>query len=295
MLPTRSRFTFWPLLLTIALAAGCSQSFVKSFSDLLALRQALSTHFQHPDINVVIQNGDALGITFINSRFNELGEDERGRKAQEIAAFAKAHYAHIQPIKRIWVAFATRKTYFLFFHSFWVHDSYLFDKDNIEAGDLSRTAVVAAEAIKPTTSYSQARDETTVMINHLLLAGGVQNKLLLVPSFAVPGRHLSAPAQVDFDFASYSDRALFVQDHSVAITVDGKKVLAGAAQYSSGQGNEGTVIEYLSYKIPYQQFLRMAQARSVELRLGAREIELTSDQIELLRGLKGCVDAGACP
>ena len=74
--------------LFILLLSGCREA-MKSISQLSDLRDNLVREYKQEEINVVIQNSRVLGVTFFNSSFNSLSEQERARKAREIALFAK--------------------------------------------------------------------------------------------------------------------------------------------------------------------------------------------------------------
>ena len=107
------------LLLTLAatfLLSGCAQGFFQDVAELVPLRDQFIQTYHEDNVTVVIQNGSALGISFINSAFNDLPtQDAKQAKAREIALFAKAHYSRIDHIDTIWVSFTIHKQYFLVF------------------------------------------------------------------------------------------------------------------------------------------------------------------------------------
>jgi hypothetical protein len=100
------------LFFLLLLNAACRET-VKSISELSALRDELIREYKHEDINVVIQNSNVLGITFSNSSFNDLSEQDRARKAREIDLFAKKHYISIDSIDTIWVSFYIQYVHYL--------------------------------------------------------------------------------------------------------------------------------------------------------------------------------------
>ena len=278
-----------PLLLA---AAGCSGEALKTWSELAALRAALIREYGHQDINVVVQNGNVLGVTFVNSPFNGSSEAERSRKAQEVARFAEANYASIGKIDRIWVAFARSRTYLYVLHTGEVVSAFLFEKGRVEAGDLlSRPR----EAVRVASSYSKPRDETTVMVNYLQLYGDAKDGLMLIPLFTVPGEKVVAPKSVTLEFSSYSRQGLFSRDRRITIAANGEVLASGSARLkSSGRGADGVVAEFLSYDISYAQLLKMVEGGEAKISLGPKEVELTPEQLRLLRGMKECVDAQGC-
>ena len=83
------------LTTVLLLLSGCSSAFVQDVENLAPLRDSLTATYHVDDFNLVIQNGHALGISFINSSFNDLPAAAKKPKAREIAQFAAAHYASI--------------------------------------------------------------------------------------------------------------------------------------------------------------------------------------------------------
>jgi hypothetical protein len=258
-----------PLLLA---AAGCSGEALKSWSELAALRAALIREYGHQGVNVVVQSGHVLGVTFVNSPLNGSAEAERSKRAKEVAQFVRDNYASIGKIDEIWVSFVRSRTYFYVFHQGEVVSAFPFEKERVEAGDLFSTPRQAAKA---TASYSKPRDETTVMVNYLQLYGDAKDGLILVPLFTVPGDKVAAPRSVALEFSSYSGRGLFAQDQRISISVDGKVLTAGDARLkSSGRVGNGVVAEFLSYDISYQQLLKITEGSEVKISLGPKQAEL---------------------
>lgn len=280
------------LLSLLITATGCSGEALRSFSELAALRAALIREYRHQNVNVVIQNTNVLGVTFVNSPLNGSTEAERSKRAKEVARFAEGNYASIGKIDEIWVSFVRSRTYFYIFHQGEVVSAFPFEKGRIEAGDLLSRPRRAAKAAA---SYSKPRDETTVMVNYLQLYGDAKDGLILVPLFTVPGDKVAAPRSVALEFSSYSGRGLFAQDRRISISVDGKVLASGDARLkSSGRGSDGVVAEFLSYDISYQQLLKITEGSEVKISLGPKQAELTPEQLRSLRGMKECVDARGC-
>lgn len=76
----RIRLTLALILPPLLLAAGCSGEALKTWSELAALRAALIREYGHQDINVVVQNGNVPGVTFVNFPPQPL---ERSRAVEE--------------------------------------------------------------------------------------------------------------------------------------------------------------------------------------------------------------------
>jgi predicted PilT family ATPase len=108
----------------MALGAACAQ-----VKDLIPLRQELINQFHQENLELTVQNGKILNITFINSEFNALEQSQKKEKAREIAAFAKSHYASIGGIEDIGITFIQSKEYIVASTS--SAENYVFKKDEL--------------------------------------------------------------------------------------------------------------------------------------------------------------------
>jgi hypothetical protein len=123
-------------LVAALLLSGCAQGFVQDLSELFPLRDQLIQTYHEDNMNVVIQNGSALGISFINSAFNDLPTQEaKQAKAREIAQFAKDRYSRIDHIDTIWVSFTIHKEYFLVFNYSNSVDTFFFKTADLDHTD----------------------------------------------------------------------------------------------------------------------------------------------------------------
>jgi hypothetical protein len=100
----------WFMLFFILLA-GCSQESFQSFKGLFPLRDKLVQQFDERNVRITIQNGNTVGVSFINSSFNNLSQQEKELKAQEVAVFVKDNYDAIENIDNIWISFIIHKKY----------------------------------------------------------------------------------------------------------------------------------------------------------------------------------------
>ncbi|MGB9181749.1 MAG: hypothetical protein WCB68_21140 [Pyrinomonadaceae bacterium] len=257
------------------------------------LRQDLINEYHVSNINVMMQNSDTLGISFINTPYNTLGHDEKEREAYGIALFAKNHYAQINKINRIWVAYVAQKNYIIFQYTEGL-STFVFDKSRLSTPiPYLKDANVREGAIA---AYDSRRNQTDVYFDkNLQLYGTLQKGLMLVPHFFIPGNKVVAPKTVILDFASYSDKETFSDNHQLQIFVDDQKLFSGDAQLTStGREKDGTVNEFLSQQIPYGMFVKLVNGQKVKIVLGPKEIELNEQHLSALRSLKKCVDASRC-
>jgi hypothetical protein len=276
----------------LVLNSGCSRQALETSPDLAALRKKLIAEYGHQDITVVIQNSNVLGVSLINSPFNELEEIDKKQKAQEIAVFVTNHYAPINKVEKVWVSFVTSETY-AFIFQYDEGRTYQFDKNYlINAGLLMKPA---EEFVQARASYFEAQNTTTVLVNNLQLYGDLNKGLILIPSFTIRGKKIVAPQWVDLEFASYDERKVFSDNRKISIVVDGKSVDSGNARLvSSGKTAEGYVSEFLSHQITYEQFLQIGNGQEVELKVGPKVMRLTAEHLRLLREMKECVDTSKC-
>ena len=287
-------FLSWLLLL----GTSCSKDTIKAFSDLMALRRDLIKEYKVRDINVVIRNSRLLRISFVNSSFNNLKEEERANKAHEIALFAEQHYASINSIEAIWVSFVTAKYYVIFRYSSSL-GSYVFDKrmlkpDLITAGPQQQGVVMA--------SYNPASNETSVYLKkNLEVYSDPRSGIMLLPHFTIPGDNVSAPKaitpeSVTLDFTTFSENRMFSENSRLVIYVDDRITFSGSAQLTKtlGEDADKSVNEFLSPEISYEQFLQLAGGQRVKFVLGTKTFELTAEHLAALRSMKSCVDELKC-
>ena len=235
---TRIHFSLLSLLICVSvLAAGCSETF-SSLKDLTKLRQDLMKELRVSNINVTVQNYDTLGISLINSPYNNLSHEEKEDAAHSIALFAKNHYAQIDKINRIWVSYVAQKDYIIFQYTDGLA-TFVFDKSRLNAPPALTEANVREGAIA---AYDSRRNQTDVYFDkNLQLYGTLQKGLMLVPHFSVTGERVVAPKTVILDFASYSDKKIFSDNHQLQIFVDNQKIFSGDAQVTStGTEPDGT-------------------------------------------------------
>jgi len=284
---SRTRIVANLLLGASLLSTSCSSGVIKSLGDMARLRQQLMDKYHEKDISVSVQNSRFMQIAFINSPLNQRDRAERQARARETAEFAKSHYPGIGGIQTIWIAFWRTETRYVFVHYNDNIDSYAFDKNGFELGGDSENN----DPSRPIAKFSAARNETDVSITRLQLEGDLNHGLAMVPHFTVHGNlnassnKLASPESVTVDFASYADKKLFPTDAKLAIDADDKTIFSGRVRLlrsaDSGAGND-SLPQFLTAQIPFPQFLRLANAKQVRIRLGSRGFPLTSEALDSL-------------
>lgn len=286
------------LSLALLLNTGCSKEAINARPDLAKLRSDLLRKYQVKEVDVTLEDSYVLGISFINSPLNDLGEAEREIKAQEIALFASEHFSSINAIDRIWVAFIVYKNYLVFYYSYNVA-TYIFDKNGLTPADVSNYNGPQGTV---TASYNPATNETKFYVSrNLRVYGDNKSGIMLFPHFTVSGDNVSAPRvatpkSVILDFSTYSEKRMFPDNPKLVIYVDNEKVFSGAAQTTDvlGDANEKSVNEFLSQEISYSQFLRITDGEKVKFALGAKTFELTAEHLTVLRAMRKCVEELRC-
>lgn len=286
---SRSLSLALPLLLLCVVATGCKQ-LVKSLGDLSELQAAIIKEFGDQDVNVNLNNGDTLMITFINSPLNEKGPEERAKRAEQTAALVKQHYPTISQIDEIWVTFIRSQTRFIVVNYTEGLGSFGFDKDGRSLRRPEEEPPTPEVDLSgcPAAVYSAELKHTDVVINRLQLEGDLNNGLTLLTHFTVPGdatglrRSSSYPAIVSFDFSSFSEKSMFPGAPKITFLADGKVAFETSEQFSTSKYGE-EFSETLSLGIPYPAFRRMIGGKRLSLRIGDREYEFTSDQLAALR------------
>jgi hypothetical protein len=282
---------------TLVLNASCSKENFKSLSDLSALRNELIKEYKENDINVTVQNSSVLGISFINSSFNNLGEQEREKKAREIALFAKNHYPSIDSIDKIWVSFVASKNYIIIQYSNGL-GTYVFDKrslTNTLSGTSDSQGIVA-------TSYDPGTNRTQIYLsNNLQVYSDSQGGIMLSPQFIILGNNVAAPRvtipqSVTLNFSTNSRKRMFPDNPPLIIYMDGHKTFSSNARTTNVLGGdaEKSVNEFLSQEISYAQFVQLTKAGEVKFNLGAKEFKLTKSHIYALLAMRKCVEELRC-
>ena len=275
------------------LTAACSSGLVKSLAGLNALRQQLVQKY-HDDVGVHVQNSRFLSIVFNNSPLNQQDPAKRAQRAQETARFAALNYQGIKEIDRIWVYFVASETRFIVFHYSRSIDAFRFDKNGmpISSGPDTREDIRA-----PVAKFNSSRNETDVSVTRLQLEGDMKHGIALVPHFTVPGdarqpgTPTTVPESVVLDFASYADKPVFSDNAKLEIHCDDRVALKGFARLLSGKesGDDATVPQFLSARISFRLFKRMAASRNVRITLGPKRFELVPDDISALEAMSAYV------
>lgn len=274
------------------LITGCSSGLVKSLSDLNALRQHLIQKY-HDDVGVNLQNSRFLSIVFINSPMNKQGTAKRAERAQDAATFTALNYEGLQSIERIWISFVASETRFIVFHYSEGIESFAFDKNGVPVNAVP----VNPDARTPVATFSSARNETDISVTRLQLEGDLDHGIALAPHFTVPGKldpsgKAPMPKAVTFDFASYAKRKIFSKSSPLIIQGDDKAIYLGSAELlipDVAGPNADSAPQFLRAEVPFEQFVTIANAHKVRIKLGPKEFQLAPEDVRALRGMAAYV------
>lgn len=285
---SRSAALVSSVLLSCLLAAGCGK-LVKSLGELSQLQADITKEFKEQDVNVNLNNGTSLTITFVNSLLNSQESEDRRQRAARTASFVTTHYPSIARIETIWVVFLRTETHFVVVNYSESIEYFGFDKQGqpLPPPEPERF-IERADETRPAADYDPTLKQTDVIIREMQLEGDLNNGFSVVPHFAVPGdasgarRSTTFPDSVRFDFFSYSEKSMFPGAPKFTFLTDGKVVFETTEQFSTSKF-EDKFSESASIGVPYQTFRRMIRGKTLKLTIGDREYAFTGEQLQALR------------
>lgn len=144
--------------------------------------------------------------------------------------------------------------------------------------------------------YEKSTDETVVQLNPILVSDEeyfasayllTVHNLFMQAYFTYPGKTPSAPASVIMSFVSLKHGERFYQkDRNLSFTVDGALLEIGEAQVIQFQAMGDNVLkEVLSIAVPYDNFMRLANAKKIKMKLGKTEWDLKKKHLKALSEL----------
>lgn len=139
---------------------------------------------------------------------------------------------------------------------------------------------------KVETSYDVENDKTVVKLSPVQISGeqGKYHSVHMTPSFSSPGRQVVKPSIIDFELQTVVSGRLST-DLYVIFVIDGEKVFLSSNRWAIKRPIPGRVWigERLVFRIPFETFLKITKAKSVEIRFDAVTFSLGDTQREALR------------
>ncbi|HKY27408.1 MAG TPA: hypothetical protein VJM12_05620 [Pyrinomonadaceae bacterium] len=152
------------------------------------------------------------------------------------------------------------------------------------------------------TSYDQVKEITTVRLNPMQVYGEPlassnyigADEARFNASFTYPGRTLrTEPKSVRFSLISTSQDWKYSDFRKLTALVDGKRLDLGPLDhipsFTVNAPVNANLDDYISQgiaiSVTYKTFLRIANGKKVQIRMGPREFELEKNHLEALREL----------
>jgi len=151
--------------------------------------------------------------------------------------------------------------------------------------EVERNATTKAKSYEITYGYDRFKNLTTVQVE----AGQTLLGLYLGTGYLSSGCLPQKPEYFFLRFDSSSRDWRFLEDSSrdLNLLVDGQPVRLGAMERIKDRINASTygvsVNERLLMLVPYEQYIRIAQAKVIEVQLGGSEFRLNDKQIQAFR------------
>jgi hypothetical protein len=156
--------------------------------------------------------------------------------------------------------------------------------------------------VKIETSYDQVKDITTVRLNPMQVYGEPLassnytggDEARFYASFTHSGRTLSAPPKrVLISLMSTSEKWKYTDFRKLTALVDGKRLKIGPLEHvpsftvnaSANSNSDDYILQEIAISLPYQMFLRIANGKKIQIRMGPREFKLEENHLAALRDL----------
>ena len=148
------------------------------------------------------------------------------------------------------------------------------------------TAGSVQEPIKVETVYDEAKDKTTVKLQPIQIATSEDKyvSVAMSPSFSFSGRRASRPEIVDFELRTVV-RGRLRTDLYVVFLIDGEKTFLSSNRWAVKRPVRGRLWmgEHLVFRMPYETFVKITKAKSVEIKFDAVVFPLSESHLQALR------------
>jgi hypothetical protein len=140
--------------------------------------------------------------------------------------------------------------------------------------------------LKIETSYDAGKDKTTVWLAPVQISGanGKYRRLQMSPSFSYRGREPRTPEIIDFELRTVVKGRLDT-DLYVLFMIDGEKVFLSSNRWAIKHPVPGRVWvgERLIFRMPYETFVNITKAKTLELRFDDVKFSLGEEHLRMLR------------
>ena len=135
------------------------------------------------------------------------------------------------------------------------------------------------------TSYDKSKDKTTVRLAPLKISDGKAQyqSVHIAPSFSYPGQTLKRPEIIDFEVKTVTTKLKV--DLYVVFLVDGETIFLSSNRWGVRRPVAGKrwVGERLVFRMPYETLVKIATAKTVEIKMDGVRFPLSEDGLEAIR------------
>jgi len=132
--------------------------------------------------------------------------------------------------------------------------------------------------------YDASKDFTQISLNPIVLASRRMEELRLAATSGYPGKTRSKPTEITLILfsLSHTDENRYGATHKLSAVADGHRFDWGETSHGK-QATNGVFLEVMMANIPMDDFLAVSRAKSVKIKIGLAEVELSPEQINILR------------
>jgi len=151
-------------------------------------------------------------------------------------------------------------------------------------------------------TYDESKDQTLVFFKLMRIKAVEEvpetyslkqwsdERLNISMYFAHTGKKLVTPQWVTIGFLSSTERPQKYTDYALVAIADKQRLELGTMRVlqtinSARRGKLPLIKETMELPIPYRDFLRLANAKKVTLRIGSAEFDLEKEHLEAIRDL----------
>ena len=151
----------------------------------------------------------------------------------------------------------------------------------IRIGKASFSYYETPEAVAAHTTFYVSGSERTSL---------VWDFVALTVFFSNRGKHLTAPSSVQFNLnaTTYRDGCKYKDSHHLIISADNQTLISTDLSWAQVSTNEHLrrCIELYTFRMSYEQFVQLANAKKVDMKLGRKELNLKEDHLNALRTME---------
>jgi hypothetical protein len=142
------------------------------------------------------------------------------------------------------------------------------------------------EAPRFETTYDNVKRQTTLRLLPVKISGEKDKyySLHMSPSFSYPGQKAVTPSLIDFELQTVVKGRLRT-DLYVVFIIDGETVFLSSSRWAVKRPIPGRVWmgERLVFRMPYETFMKIAEAKKLEIKMDAVRFEVWETERQAIR------------